>query len=104
MVLYCLKWNVYPDKVEEYSAWTQGAIGRTLGAGGVTDFRAYRPASGSFQVVVTYEFVDMASWAAWNNHADAQQVIAELRTLTTNVEMELWGPSPVVPEPIRPGG
>lgn len=46
MVLYCFKWNIHPDKMEAYAAWAQGAIQRTLGAGGVTEFRAYRPASG----------------------------------------------------------
>ncbi len=104
MVLYSFKWNVHPDKGGEYMAWSQSAIQRTLGAGGVIEFRAYRPVSGSFQVVITYEFADIAAWAAWNDHADVQQVIAESRTLVTNIEMELWGPSPIVPHPIRPGG
>jgi len=54
--------------------------------------------------VVTFEFADMAAWAAWHTHEDAQKVLDELRTLTLNVTTELWGPSPVVPEPIRPGG
>ena len=37
-------------------------------------------------------------------HPDVRDVTSELRTLTTNVTTEVWGPSPVVPEPIRPGG
>lgn len=104
MVLYCLKWNIHPDKAEEYTAWARGAIQRTLAAGGVTEFRGYRPASGGSEVVVTYEFADMATWAAWYDHDDVQQVVNELRTLANNVTMELWGPSPIVPQPIRPGG
>lgn len=43
MVLYCFKWNIHPDKSEAYAAWAQSAIQRTLGTGGVTDFRGYRP-------------------------------------------------------------
>ncbi|GIK43940.1 MAG: hypothetical protein BroJett011_77730 [Chloroflexota bacterium] len=103
MVLYCLKWNIHPDKLEAYAAWTKGAIQSTLVAGGVTEFRGYRPASGAFQVVVTYEFEDMAAWATWHDVEAVQTVLAELRTLATDVTTELWGPSPLVPQPIRPG-
>jgi len=103
MVLYCLKWNVHPDKVAGYAEWAQGAIQRTLAAGGVVEFRGYRPASGDAQVVVTYEFADMVGWAAWYEHDDVQQVLTELRTLANNVTLDLWGPSPIVPKPIRPG-
>ncbi|MCK6623753.1 MAG: hypothetical protein DPW09_26365 [Anaerolineae bacterium] len=103
MVLYCLKWNIHPDKLEDYAAWTKGAIQRTLAAGGVTEFRGYRPASGAFQVVVTYEFEDMGAWAAWHDVEAVQTVLTELRTLATDVTTELWGPSLLVPQPIRPG-
>lgn len=103
MVLYCFRWTIHPDKVESYTAWAPSAIRRTLAAGGVTEFRGYRPASGSAEVIVTYEFADMAAWAAWYGHEDVQRVIAELRTLAIAVTLELWGPSPIVPQPIRPG-
>lgn len=104
MVLYLFKWNIHPDKTEAYAGWAKGAIQRTLAAGGVTEFRGYRPASGSAEVVVTYEFADMAAWAAWYGHDAVQQVIAEVYTLATGVTTDLWGPSPIVPQPIRPGG
>jgi antibiotic biosynthesis monooxygenase (ABM) superfamily enzyme len=104
MVLHVMKWDILPDKLEDYLKWTEGAIRRTLAVPGVTEFRAYRPATGASQVVVTYEFADMATWAAWQTHEDTQKVLDELRTLAANVTIELWGPSPVVPEPIRPGG
>ena len=103
MVLYSLKWNIHPDKAEAYAAWTKGAIQRTLGAGGVTEFRGYRPASGAFQVVVTYEFADMVAWAAWYAAETVQAVLTEVHTLANDVTSELWGPSPIVPQPIRPG-
>lgn len=104
MVLYSIKWNIHPGTpAEEYAAWAQGAIQRTLGAGGVTEFRGYRPASGAFQVVVTYEFEDMAAWAAWHETETVQTVLTELRTVANDVTSELWGPSPIVPQPIRPG-
>lgn len=103
MVLYILKWDIHPDKKDAYLEWTQGAIRRTLAVPGVIEFRAYRPASGRSQVAITYQFADMADWGAWQAHEDTQTVLDELHTLALNVTVELWGPSPVVPEPIRPG-
>lgn len=103
MVLYIMKWDIHPDKKEIYTEWTKGAISRTLGAGGVVEFRAYRPATGTAQVAVTYEFANMAAWETWYAHRDVQGVMDELHTLANNVSTELWGPSPVVPDPIRPG-
>lgn len=45
----------------------------------------------------------MAAWAAWQDTEAVQGVVADLHTLTTDVTTELWGPSPIVPQPIRPG-
>ena len=103
MVLYVMRWNIHPDKKEAYMEWTKGAIARTLGAGGVAEFRAYRPATGPSQVVVTYEFTNMAAWQTWYGNQDVQTVLEELHMLATDVTLDLWGPSPVVPDPIRPG-
>ncbi len=103
MVLSVLKWNIHPDKVEAYTKWTKSAIQRTVSAPGVVEFRAYRPAAGAHQVVVTYEFADLAAWAAWRSNEDVDKVLDELYTLATDVTAEVWGPSPVVPTPIRPG-
>ena len=103
MVLWIMKWDIHPDKAEAYLKWTEGAIKRTLGVPGIVEFRAYRPVTGASQVVVTYEFADLATWAAWYGNEDVQKVQDELHTLALNVNTELWGPSPVVPAPIRPG-
>jgi len=102
MVLQVMKWNIHPDKVEEYLKWSQTAIQRTISAPGVVEFRAYRPATGTSQVVTTYEFADLKSWATWQSNEDLQKVMFELHSLALNVEIEVWGPSPIVPKPIRP--
>jgi antibiotic biosynthesis monooxygenase (ABM) superfamily enzyme len=103
MVLTVMKWDVHPDKSEAYLKWTESAIKRTLAAPGVVEFRAYRPATGTSQIVITYEFADLTTWAKWQSNQDVQNVLNELRTLALNVVSEVWGPSPVVPAPIRPG-
>ena len=102
MVLYVMKWDAHPDKWEAYLKWAQSAIKLTISVPGVVELRAYRPATGSSQIVVTYEFADMESWAAWYDHEEMTKVMEELHTLATNIRTELWGPSYVVPKPIRP--
>lgn len=103
MVLQVMKWDIHPDKTEAYLKWTESAVKRIIAAPGVVEFRAYRPATGASQAVTTLEFADMAAWAAWQSDEDMQKVLAELHTLALNVNIEVWGPSPVVPVPIRPG-
>jgi len=103
MVLFVMKWDIHPDKVDAYLKWTESAIKRTVAGPGVVEFRAYRPATGASQVVITYEFPDMAAWVAWDGSEEVQMVLFELHSLALNVTNELWGPSPVVPVPIRTG-
>jgi antibiotic biosynthesis monooxygenase (ABM) superfamily enzyme len=103
MVTYVMKWNILPDKEEPYKKWAQSAIKRFMAIPGIVEFRGYRQTTGSHDIVVTYEFNDFASWAAWYSHADFQTILEELRNFTTNRSAELWGPSPIVPKPIRPG-
>jgi antibiotic biosynthesis monooxygenase (ABM) superfamily enzyme len=103
MVIQVIKWDVPSDKVEAYTAWAKASLPKLLAVPGLVEFRGYRPITGSSQIVTTYEFADLASWATWYTHKDVQQLTNERRTFTVNEVSELWGPSPVVPEPIRPG-
>lgn len=51
----------------------------------------------------TFEFADLADWAAWSSSEQSQQVLSEMRTMTLNLDIEAWGPSPLVPQPVRSG-
>jgi heme-degrading monooxygenase HmoA len=103
MVIYSVKWDIRPEKAEAYPEWAKSAVSRLLAVPGVVEFRAYRPATGYHQVAVTYEFSDMKAWASWRYNEDIQKVFDEGYIYMANVSSELWGPSPIVPEPIRPG-
>ena len=37
MVLWVMKWDINPDKLDSYGAWAQGAIPSVIGAGGVVN-------------------------------------------------------------------
>lgn len=101
MVLYVIRFDIHPDKVDEYFKWAKNAIKRELAHPGATEFRAYRSVAGSSQVMIMYEFPDMVTWAAWQTNDEFHNVRAELYALALNVTTELWIPSPVIPEPIR---
>lgn len=103
MVLCVMKWDIHPDKLEAYQKWQAITLRTTLAVPGVVEFRGYRQSAGPNQAMVTYEFADMAAWAVWNSHPDIQKANNELHTFALNVTTELWGPSPNVPVPIRPG-
>jgi antibiotic biosynthesis monooxygenase (ABM) superfamily enzyme len=103
MVLYVQKYDIVPGKTDEFIEWAKAAIPQILSAPGIVELRSYRPAVSDCQIATTYEFADMASWAEWQASATMQQLLTEVRTFTTNFRTELWGPSPVVPAPLRPG-
>jgi heme-degrading monooxygenase HmoA len=102
MVIQVVKWDIRPEKAESYPEWAKSAVSRLVAVPGVVEYRAYRPATGCHQVVITIEFADMQAWAAWRYNEDIQKVVDEAYTYTINMSVELWGPSPIVPEPIRP--
>jgi len=103
MVIYVMKWDLLPNAEKEgYTTWSPTAIGRLLKVPGVQEFRAYRTVASDRQIVCTYEFKSMSDFSAWQESADVQAVRTELYQYANHVTCELWGPSPVVPEPIRP--
>jgi antibiotic biosynthesis monooxygenase (ABM) superfamily enzyme len=104
MVNLVSKYDIHPDKAEAYKAWVKAAISRLIAVPGVKELRGYRPITGASQVVATFEFDDLTSWTAWYTSEDVQEVMSERWGYEINIYDELWGPSPVAPEPIRPAG
>jgi antibiotic biosynthesis monooxygenase (ABM) superfamily enzyme len=102
MVLYVMKWDIRPDKVEEYNEWAKEAIPQLLSVPGLLEYRGFRPATGASQAVTTYEFEGLSDWASWYASEVMQKLIGELRIYTENVTSELWGPSPIVTKPLHP--
>jgi hypothetical protein len=61
----------------------------------IEQFRAYRPVTGSHEVVATYEFSDLNSFSTWIVKEETQQMAEEARAYCEDMTCELWGPSPV---------
>ena len=103
MVLYVQKYDIMPGKTEEFIEWAKGAIPQILSVPGIVELRSYRPQASDCQIATTYEFADMAAWAEWQSSETMQQLLVDIRKYAVSVRAELWGPSPVVPKPLRPG-
>ena len=97
-------WDLFPDIDQEaYGDFAKKSIGAILEAPGLIEFRANRNILGSPQVRSTYVFRSLVDWASFTDSDQWRALEAELRIFATNIRIEIWGPSPVLPEPVRPG-
>lgn len=101
-VLQVTKWDVRPEMTAAYVEWALANAQIQLGIPGVIELRAFRPIAGSSQVVSTAEFADLATYAAWRSHPENERILAEAHKYVENLSVELWGPSPAAPAPLRP--
>ena len=88
---------------QAYIAWSKRASATMLQAPGLVEMRVHRNLLGSPQVRLTLVWQTLADWAKFAESAERQKLDSELLEFATNINIELWGPSPVVPEPLRPG-
>ncbi len=103
MVLQVMKWDIHPGKRGAFIQWVKVGVEKALSVPGVVEFRAYRSFIGDKQIVSTFEFEDETTWLKWRSNAEVNKVLEELYAVALNVSIEVWGASPVFPDPIRPG-
>ena len=95
-------WDLVPNvDLKAYGAWAQKATETTLKAPGLVEFRAHRGFMAPAQVRTTTVWQSISDWAKFIE-GPWQQMETELRAFAVNMKSELWGPSPVVPDPLRP--
>ena len=88
---------------QAYQEWAKKAIGLVLKSPGLVEFRANRNVLGSPQMRTASVWQTLVDWANFSESSGYKEIETEMRTFVTNLRIELWGPSPVVPEPLRPG-
>ena len=89
---------------EAYAAWAKKVIGHVLRSPGLIEFRAHRNLLGSPQIRSISVWESLADWQSFFQSEAWQAAEVELRTkFAPAIRVELWGPSPVVPEPLKPG-
>ncbi len=88
---------------QAYLEYAKRGFATMLKAPGLVEIRAYRSLLGSPQVRLTLVWQTLADWAKFAESPERQRLDSELFEFATNIGVELWGPSPAVPEPLRPG-
>jgi len=103
MIEKCLTWDVLPGvDMKAYVAWSRKTAETLAKQPGMIEFRASRNLLGNPQVRVSVTWKSLADWAKFAESDLWHSMEAECRTFATNIRMELWGPSPVMAEPLRP--
>ena len=104
MIEVDLKYDFLPGCDQQaYQVWAKKAIGYVLQSPGIVEFRANRNMIASPQVRAISVFKTMADWANFAESPGWLALKAELSDkYATNICVDIWGPSPVVPKPLRP--
>lgn len=87
---------------QAYATLARKATTMMVEAPGFVEFRAHRNMVGSPHVRRTSEWENLSDYAALAQKPEFQALNAEFRTYVTHLKVEIWGPSPYVPKPIRP--
>jgi heme-degrading monooxygenase HmoA len=87
---------------QAYMEYVKRAVGAVLQAPGLVELRSQRNVLGVPRLRVTTVWQSLSDWAAFSQSATWQAIEAEQVQFLTNTHTEIWGPSPVLPEPIRP--
>ncbi len=88
---------------QAYLEYGKRALATMLKAPGLIEIRVYRSLLGSPQVRLTLVWQTLADWASFAESPERQKLDSELLEFATDIGLELWGPSPTTPEPLRPG-
>ena len=72
-----------------------------LRAEGIEELRAHRSLLGSPGVRITMVWDSVRSFAAFMEGSRGQAVLNELRAYATQPRIEVWAPSPYLPEPVH---
>ena len=97
-------WELLPNIDQEaYGEWAKETVGKILKAPGLVEFRANRNILGAPQVRSTAVWQTLADWANYTDSNEWRALEDEFRAFAADIRIEVWGPSPVLPEPVRPG-
>jgi hypothetical protein len=102
MVEASITFDMLPNvDLTAYAAWGKKAIEACRKARGFVEGRANRSLLGPAQVRIASSWQTVADWGNFTQGAWGPLDV-ELRSYATNIKSELWGPSPLTPEPFRP--
>ena len=103
MIEVNLSYDLLPNFDQKaYTEWAKKTVGGILKASGLIEFRANRNMLGDPQVRSTSVWKTLADWANYVDSDEWKTREQEARGFVKNIKVEIWGPSPIVTEPLRP--
>lgn len=84
-----------------YAGWAKRTAQAVLEQPGIKELRAHRNILGNPQIRTTTVWDSISDWARFADKA-WQEMERELSAFAVNYKVELWRPSPILPEPLRP--
>ena len=103
MIEVHLMYDVMPGiNEQEYFEWMKKSIVPALKSRGMVEVRAHRGIKENQTVLVVGSWEKLEDWTefsqseGWNSFMNPLQ-----NTFARNLRIEVWGPSPVIPTPLR---
>ena len=102
MVEVAFTYDFLPGVDEKaYARLAKNATRMMKAAEGFVEFHAHRNMLGSPHVRRTSVWQSFAHYAAFAETPDFQKLTADFRAYVTRLDVQVWGPSPLVPQPIK---
>jgi heme-degrading monooxygenase HmoA len=96
-------YDLLPDADQQaYAELAKRTVAALLRAPGLGEIRANRNLLGTPQVRVTTVWERLGDWEAARESSELTALETESRRYMTNVRVEIWGPSHLLLEPVRP--
>lgn len=90
--------------LKAYGEWVRKTVGTIAKQAGVVEFRANRNVLGGTPMIRTCTlWQSLGDWSRFAEGDAWQSMQMEMRGFATNIRLELWGPSPMVPEAVKAG-
>ena len=104
MIEVHLVYNIKSDIDEAaYFDWMKKAIIPTITAKGIIEVRAQRNIKETQKVLVVGLWESLEDWVEFSQKEGWQSLISTLQNkFATNIRIEVWGPSPVIPKSLKP--
>jgi quinol monooxygenase YgiN len=104
MIEVHLVYHIKPDIDQAaYFEWMKKAIIPALTSKGIIEVRAQRNIKETHKVLVVGLWETLEDWTVFAQSEGWQSLISTLQnTFATNLRIEVWGQSPVIPQPLRP--
>lgn len=103
MVEIDIFFTLLPGKEQRvYEELSKAVVAMALEAPGIIEIRGNRNMLGTPQARFTTVWESLVDWAKFNESREWQDAWAEMNPYLTDFHLQIWGPSPIIPEPMRP--